>query len=753
MHPALLGLARAYLAVQAAGSAVEGVVRDGRTGAPLVGASVAAPEFGRATVTGEGGHYRLGGLAAGPRHLVVRHVGYAPHTLHALVPHTGTVTIDVLLRADPHRLQRVVVRPRVAVRGAQPDPGRAAGALSATAAEIREHPMLAEPDAFLALAGGEVTVMPESPAGVHVRGGAADQTSFLLDGTPVLSPYHTTGTFAAWNPDALEQVTLDADDAPLARAGALAGVVSATTRRPGRETSWRGTSSTAQARLTVDGPLGATDAGFLVALRSTFAGTVRRSREASYVAGVAGDALATFETPLAGGTARALYFTSLNDLDAAAAREPADPRRNEFEWSSRSLGAEWTRGVAHGRISLRAWQATADAGARWLPTDEPDLTLASSRADQGALALVEIGGGDHARALTRVGVRVTNVRTRYAVREPGEARPRLAREASLPDATLLGSHRRRVARGLDAEGGVALTTARGVAYAAPSARLAWLARPALTLAAGYERTHQRWQSLRNPESIAGVLFPADLHVGADADGVPVARSDQGTLTAELRPWAGTRLRAHAYARAFDGVLLVAPRTAHPFATDDWSTGAGTSTGLVLDVASAGARHGVFASSAWQQVRLRKGGAGFSPAWVPRFSAELAGVVHARPTLALRAGIAHARGRRGSPMLGALEWEPCNISERGCEFGGSPAADPSRPGGARLPSYTRLDVGARKHWHLRMGSRHAMVGAFGSATNLLGRRNVLAARASSAGARSTIGLRPRSPLVFGVDWLF
>ena len=74
---------------------------------------------------------------------------------------------------------------------------------------------------------------PESPSGLHVRGAAADHTAFLLDGVPVLAPYHAAGLFSAWNPDALASVRLTAAAPSPGLPDALAGVVTGTTRTPG----------------------------------------------------------------------------------------------------------------------------------------------------------------------------------------------------------------------------------------------------------------------------------------------------------------------------------------------------------------------------------------------------------------------------------------------------------------------------------------------------------------------------------------
>jgi hypothetical protein len=72
----------------------------------------------------------------------------------------------------------------------------------------------------------------------------------------------------------------------------------------------------------------------------------------------------------------------------------------------------------------------------------------------------------------------------------------------------------------------------------------------------------------------------------------------------------------------------------------------------------------------------------------------------------------------------------------------------------LPAYFRLDLGLRKHWHIEVAGRDVELALFGTVTNLLGRRNVLAvATDPRTGKRSEIEMRPLAPLVVGLDWRF
>ena len=312
--------------------AVVGTVRDGSTGTPLAGAVVALPDAERTTTTSAEGRYALHNVPPGPHHLTVRMIGYAPRSLHALVAPAGRLEINVSLRAVPVRLRTINVNAPVVLRGldvadSTPFPDR-----GISMAAARNHPLLSEPDALQGLAGGEVVVRPESPGGVHVRGGASDQTAYVLDGIPVLNPYHAAGVFGAWNPDALSQVRLSSADPLLTHPHALSGAIAGATRAPGDRLRGQGGVSTTHARVTLDGPLSALGAGYLVSARWAFPGIVAPRDEASYLHGELRDWLAKGEASLWGGHLRVLAYSNENELTAASATEGCS-------WSTLSTSA------------------------------------------------------------------------------------------------------------------------------------------------------------------------------------------------------------------------------------------------------------------------------------------------------------------------------------------------------------------------------------------------------------------------------
>ncbi len=735
------------LLFQAAQATVVGVVRGGEARAPIAGAVVALPDLNRVTTTDPTGRYVLRNVPAGPQHIRVRFIGHAPHTLHALVPPEGQLEINVSLRAVPFRLPTLdVPSALVTIRGLdEGDSGAAFPDRSTSIAAVRNHPLLAEPDVFQALSAGEVVIQPESPSGVHIRGGATDQTAYLLDGIPVFNPYHAAGVFSAWNPDALAALQLQSTVPSPSHPNALSGTIAGVTRTPGSQITTQGALSTTQARLTLDGPLGIAGAGFLLSLRTGLPATFAPGDEASYIQGETSDWLAKVELPAFGGRFHVLGYGSDNETDAAAiadAELPAAPApRNTFEWHSRSFGTEWTRSLASGSLRITGWSAETNAASTWSATSPRDLT--SSRRDRGLQAVLE---QRTARGSTIAGARFEWIATSYHVEAELDART--------PVATASLDHSRALDRRLSMSVGASVSGAEGVLYPGPRAQLRWKGSERLDVSGSYARTHQFAQSLRNAESVVGTVFPADLYLGSGANGVPVARSDQVVLAAEYRPAAGLRLGVQAYTRAMNGLLLVAPVAEGAFATDAMTTGSGSAHGVSFDAAASTRRVGVVMSYGFQRVRLESDQSVYVPEHAALHRMEGGVILFPSATSSIRLGVTGALGRRATAIAGGFEWEACNLLDRGCEFGGTPQNDRAALGAAELPGYLRVDLGVRKHWHFAVGGRDALVGFFGTVTNLLNQKNVMTwARDPATGQPVAIEMRPLAPLVVGLDWRF
>lgn len=750
-----IGILFTVQAVQGPEAAISGLVWDEETGQPLVGATVVLPDLGRGAVTDASGRYLFHEVPAGPQPLVVRFIGYTPRTLQALVPRDGELEINLSLRADPIRLPTIEVWPPMVLRDLDDTARAEFPDRGSSVAAAWNHPLLAEPDAFQSLGGGDVVLDPESPSGVHVRGGGSDQVAYLLDGVPILSPYHAAGVFSAWNPDALSRLDLSSSAPPPGYPDALSGVVAGVTRAPGERLRVQGSVSTTQTRLTMDGPVGVGRAGYLVSVRAGFPGVIVPRKEATYLRSETSDWLATVQAPALGGTVRLLGYDSGNEISATAVVGPAggsgrDSRRNTFGWHSRSFGAAWRRTFSTRTITVRGWRSAGTAASTWgVPTAGVDL--AAERHDVGMLAALEQGS---ARASTVVGIRVERSRTSYRVQPDSSTGAAFRLGASVPAVTGFAQHTRRIARPVELTLAASATATSGGLYFGPRTQLRWKPSEQLTFSGGYTRLHQFAQSLRNPESIVGSVFPVDLFLGAGAGGVPVATSDQGVIGADYRPGAGIRLGLQAYARRFEGLVLVAPREGGPFATSGFATGAGTARGVSLKAALTNTHFGILADYGFQRLRLADGPSTYVPGPGAQHVFQGGIIVFPAAGSSIRLGAVAQLGRRATLVSGEFEWEACNLSDRGCEFAGSPRQGGGPLGTASLPPYLRVDLGVRKQWHVAVGGRDGVIALFGSVANLLGRKNVLTyVQDPSTGRLTGIEMRPRAPLVVGLDWQF
>lgn len=750
MTSLLIGSLSLLLTAQAPQASLVGTVTDAKTGQPLPGALISLTDLDRGQAASVDGRFVFGDVPAGPQHLRVRSVGYETRTLHALVPQEGLLEINLALQPVPVRLGSVRVNARLALCGTEPSDSVAFPDKALTSAAVRNHPLLSEPDALLALGGGHAVLAQETPQGLGVQGGAPDQTSYVIDGFPVFNPYHSAGLVGAWNPDALARVELSIAPTSVASPETLSGTVSAATRSPGDQARTAGGLSTTQARATVDGPLGSSGAGYLLAIRSGLPDFLAPD-DPSYLRGGTSDVLAKIESPAWGGRLMLLGYQNENALDAARAQE--DPLgssgRNVFEWESRSLGIDWRSATDVGRLEVKAWLADADVGSSWSAA-VGEVDMSSLRSDAGVAAALERSGPDRS---TRLGLRLERSRTHYAARTQQESPA-----GALGWRGLLGAltvdHTRPLTDHLSMSVGVSSSAAHGSIRLAPRALLRWRASGRAQLALGASRRYQYAQSLRNTESLVGNIFPVDLFVSAGSPGVPVARGDRVFASFDASPLTGVRIGASAYARTFDGLLLVAPVTGEPFALGDFATGSGSAVGVSIEASAAGRRFWFVGSYGWQRVRLTGSDAAFTPDYGDSHLIEGGLIVFPSASASLRLGASAGIGRRTSRLAEGLEWEACNLEDKGCEFSGSPRTDPDALGAVELPSYVRVDATLRKHWHLEVAGRDALIGLFGSMTNLLGRSNVLAyTRDPTTGERVAVSMRPRSPLVIGVDWRF
>ncbi|HET6361584.1 MAG TPA: TonB-dependent receptor [Gemmatimonadota bacterium] len=729
---------------------ITGVVRDESTGEPVAGAVVMLEESGCTAVTGADGSYAIPEVPPGPHHLVVSLLGFQSRSLHVLVPASGSLRVDLVLRADPIEVDAVVVRSRVPIRGMDVDGRDLDPTRRVSGAAIRNDPFTAEPDVIEALIGGSISAAPESGGGLHVRGGDGDELGFLLDGIPVFSPYHSGVRSGAWNADAISGVELRTD--PALPIDALSGAVLVSTIDPGDRLRTGGHLSTSQIGLIVNGPV-AGQADFLLTGQAGYPGLIRPPDEPSYLDGSDHDLLAKLVVPIGGGDLRLLAFDNRNEVRASSRPsevgdtplEPGEP--NVYAWRGRSVGLSWNGEDRELTPYIRAWRAAQEASFRWNGEESGRVRVTSDREQYGLRAsLLWKGTG----RVAEVGISTTRDEAAYAVAADsgdqgiGGDMDELAMFASYADSI-----------GKRVELSASLRASRGEAGARLLPRVGIRARLAesVSVFAEYARTAQAVQSLRNAESVVGRIFPPELYAGGNGTDIPVAVADYVALGMVALPRAGTRLELEAYARALDDLAMLDPRDGQPFARAPLRRGSGSVQGVAAGLAIASARYAVTGSGGVERVELRAGGERWTPGYAASRSARIGAIVFPTPTLSIRIGWIGQFGRRGSDAIGLLEWESCNLLDMGCEFAGSPE-ELGELGARKLPAYNRLDLSIRKHWHFVLGRREGSVEAFATGSNLLGRANVLTFVVDpGSGESAPIEMRPRAPLTLGLGWRF
>ncbi len=749
MSAVLLGGVRLLLVVQSATSVIHGRVRDAETGAPLPLAVVEVAELGRRTASDSTGRYRLDGLPDGAHRVAAKLLGYEAQALVAFLPAGGALEVDVLLRARPVELPDIVLR--ATPGGAVPRSGLDSEGRLVPTDRLSIHPLLPEPDPLLALGGGAVTLQPESPAGLQVLGAGTGQTAYLLDGIPIFSPYHSAGIFSAWNSDALAELDLASPASGPPGSSALGGVVSGLTRHPGPRLQSRGGVTTSQARATADGPLGFAPGGYLFSWRTGFSDVRAPKGEPDYLRGGTGDWLAKVQGPWLGGSVRLIGYGNRNGFSAATlADEPGAPARNHFSWDATSLGAVWSRAGAAGSLTLTGWHAASESEAGWLLA-EGGVDLRSARHDWGLSATVTRVG---ASASTSAGLRLETSTTSYVLQYDSAALGRLGFASSTPLATAFLRQVRPLGGRMGVVAGATAALGAGGIRLAPGLEARWHPGDAVAVTGGYQRQHQFAQSLRNPESVVGNIFPADLDLGAGGTTVPVARSDLLSAGVRYRPGPSVQVGVMAYQRWSSGLLLVAPASGDPFVTSGFQTGSGRARGLTLEVDLRQPHFWLIARYRWQSSRLFHSGGSYVPADAATHALEAGLTLLPTPRTSIRLGASVLLGRRATAVANGFEWEACNLRDRGCEFGGTPHHRGEVLGGTVLPTYSRIDLSVRQEWTFTAAGRRTRIAAFGTLTNLLGRENILTyARSSSTGARVPVTMRPRAPLVAGLEWQF
>lgn len=744
--------------------ALQGTVRDAGSGSPIPHVFVAVAGEPLGAESDSAGRYTLCGFESGAHTVRFQRLGYEQRSV------TITFGADQVVQLDAELTPHPLVLPSVAIVGRRD--GADAGVprnASFDRSGLATDPLATLPDPLAPLAAlGGVTFQPDAPAGLHVEGGSADQNLMLLDGVPTYVPYHAGGMLSALGTDAIGGVTLS-DGIPDARFGnALSSVVSMSTAPVGLSGfGLRGTASSQWVEQTLTNPLPNGEGGVLLtgrlsAPRPTPADEIHG---ASTMPGFA-DGLAKAEIAAGPGTLELLAtasgdwlaFDAASDGPGVSGTAPSIPygSRNRFGWSGGTQAALWRASAWHGLdASVRLWHSGLDASGRWqtgaggvrvtsgiqnvgLGVDVSHATASSQPAF--GFTLQRLGTGYGVEPSIFHDGTVTTSFTPYTL----QSSPLLA-STYLEDRWQLGQAWA-VSAGLRGSGitsGSFALDPRLVVEYSPVRH--W------TVSAGYGRTHQYLQSLRNEESILSPLLAVDFPIAAGS-ATPVARADRLTagVRGEIGP--GTTVRVDARLTRFAKLLLVAPSTAQPFAVNGFSVGSGSAADLSAAFRHRGPRLSLEAAYTLSRTVRQAGGMQYTPGFNGTHTIVAGAGWRLARTTTVHGALWVIAGRRTSLLADALRWGSAGALGGIGDVDGSPQTLVGALDGQPLPTYARLDVGIRHDWHLRLGGRPVTLTSALDVLNLLNRANAIGLVSAPTGTATPIAILPRS-LSFRLAWRY
>ncbi len=240
------------------------VVTSDETGRPLQGAYLAlfatADAASRTGVTNADGYYAMRGLRPGRYRVRISHLGYRTHE-DTIDVEPGRRVYNVALATEPAQLDEVTVK---AEHGATQ---REAGLQTIRAAEIGRIPTpgpSGDLASYLQTLPGVVSV-GDRGGQLFIRGGAPSQNRFLVDGLPIVQPFHISSFYSAFPQDLVQSADLYAGGFGAKYAEALSAVLDVRLR-PGDMKQYGGSAAIGPhlASGHVEGPIVDGNQSFLV---------------------------------------------------------------------------------------------------------------------------------------------------------------------------------------------------------------------------------------------------------------------------------------------------------------------------------------------------------------------------------------------------------------------------------------------------------------------------------------------------------
>jgi hypothetical protein len=197
---------------------INGIVKDNKTGEPLIGANVICTETQKAVGTDVHGMFKLSVPFTNEIQLTASYVGFRSTSVKLNPNDIKLINIFLESGIEINEVNISATRPI--------EETYEMGTIEIPVNKLKTLPMLGEHDILkiIQLMPG-VQAGSDGRNGLYVRGGSADQNQMMLDGAAVYYVNHLGGFVSVFHPDILKNVKLYKSDFPARFGGRLSSVI------------------------------------------------------------------------------------------------------------------------------------------------------------------------------------------------------------------------------------------------------------------------------------------------------------------------------------------------------------------------------------------------------------------------------------------------------------------------------------------------------------------------------------------------
>jgi hypothetical protein len=246
---------------------ISGTILDGKTEAPIPGATVYCEALSKITTSDRDGKFKME-LPTGENRIKISFIGLNDETRDILIYNDGDIKIDLFEKYTS--LNQVII---LADRPEDNFKSTSMGMVKLSAKSIKKLSVLmGEADiikSMVMLPGVQST--GENASGFNVRGGNIDQNLITIHDAPVYNTSHMFGLFSMLDPGIISDVTLYKSGIPAKYGGRISSVMDISLRRGDPDKiKVNGGLGIINSRLSIEGPIIKEKLTFMAGFRTTY---------------------------------------------------------------------------------------------------------------------------------------------------------------------------------------------------------------------------------------------------------------------------------------------------------------------------------------------------------------------------------------------------------------------------------------------------------------------------------------------------